>query len=255
MKILNSTIAIVAMGALVSLTGCNVTQRLDAKFDTDPVGGAPPSAPSPTPPNDVFTWRTGFVTSTVVANTGGDHWVRVQPLPEFTTSPDDRRVFLMAVTEPFTTSPPANIRGSVRLRLDNPGTVGIGLRPLQGEQTLDYIGGIELSNFLPPSGGSVEGLQAFGSARFSDLIGLPSSGQISSYASGSVIDINWTIDQASRTFSASVLGGPSKSNSFPSVSGAVATTPIQRLILFVWMQKPTSNTVLFIDNVHAEEYR
>ena len=30
---------------------------------------------------------------------------------------DDRKVFLIAVTEPFTTTPAANIRGSVRLRL------------------------------------------------------------------------------------------------------------------------------------------
>jgi hypothetical protein len=143
----------------------------------------------------------------------------------------------------------------VRLRLDSPGTVGIGLRPVQGEQTLDVIGGFELSNFVAPTNGGVFGLQAFPSARFGDLIGLPSTGQIATYSAGNVIDVNWTLDQTTHTFSASVLGGPSRSGSYPAVSGGVATAPIQRLIIQVWMQNPTSNTTLFIDNVHAEEYK
>lgn len=241
--------------ALFLLSGCTVIPRLDAKFDTDPLGVPPSPTPAPTPPNDQLGWRTGFVTSTVVADPAGGLWVRVTPLPAFTASPDDRRVFLIAVTEPFTTSPAANIRGSVRLRLNNPATVGLGLRPLQGEQTLDFIGGFELSNFLPPSGGGVNVLQAFKGDRLNDPFGLPSSGPISAYSPGNVIDINWTLDQTSRTFSASVLGGPSQSSSFPAVSGAVATTPIQRLSIHLWMQKPTTDTVLFIDNLSAEEYR
>lgn len=88
--------------------------------------------------------------SSVVADPAGGRWVRVVPLPAFTSSPDDRQVFLIAVTDRFTTSPPANIRGRVRLRLNNLATVGLGLRPLQAEQTLDFIGGFELANFLPP---------------------------------------------------------------------------------------------------------
>jgi hypothetical protein len=134
------------------LSGC--TARLDANFDADPPG-VPPSARAPTPPNDLLIWRTGFVTSTVVADPSGGQWVRVTPLPAFTSNPDTRQVFLIALTEPFTTNPAANIRGSVRLRLNNLATVGLGLRPLQGEQTLDFIGGFELSNYLPPSGGDI----------------------------------------------------------------------------------------------------
>ncbi len=237
------------------LTGCTTVPRLDAKFEADTLGATPASAPMPTPPNDLLNWRTGFVASTVTADPAGGRWVRALPLPAFTSSPDDRRAFLIAVTEPFTTSPPANIRGSVRLRLDNPGTVGIGLRPLQGEQTLDFIGGVELSNFLPRSTGSAHGLQAFSGNRFGDPFGLPSSGPLSGYNSGNVININWSLDQASRTFSASVLGGPSQSSSFPAVSGSVVATPVQRLLLYVWMQKPSSNTAVFIDNLLVEEYR
>jgi hypothetical protein len=135
--------------ALLLLSGCTVIPRLDANFNADPLG-VPPSNPLPTPPNDSMNWRTGFVTSSVVADSAGNRWARVAPLQTFTSSPDDRRVFVIAVTEPFTTNPPANIRGSVRLRLNNLATVGFGLRLLQAEQSLDFIGGFELTNFLPP---------------------------------------------------------------------------------------------------------
>ena len=242
-------------GALILLSGCTVIPRLDVPFDTDATG-VPSSTPTPTPPGDSLNWRTGFVAATVVADpAGGGRLARVVPLPAFTASPDLRQVFLIAVTEPFTTSPPANIRGSVRLRLIGLGTVGLGVRLLQGEQTLDFIGGFELTNFLPPSGGAVNVLQGFRGERLNDPFAFPSIGQISGYRPGNVIDINWTLDQASRTFSASVLGGVSQSSSFPAVSGALATTPIQRLQISLWMQKPTTDTVLFIDNLRAEEYR
>ena len=255
MKARSYVISLIPVIALLLLAGCTATPRLDDTFDTEAQGAQPSSTPAPTPPADSFTWRTGFVALSVEPRSGGDRWVRVQPLPVFTASPDGRRVILQAISEQFTGNPPANIRGSVRIRLDSPGTVGIGLRPVQGEQTLDVIGGIELSNFLPPTNGGVFGLQAFTSVRFSDLLALPSTGQIAPYSAGSVIDINWTLDQASHTFSASVLGGPQRSSSYPPVSGGVATAPIQRLIVQIWMQNPTSGTVLFIDNVHAEEYK
>jgi hypothetical protein len=89
----------------------------------------------------------------------------------------------------------------------------------------------------------------------SDPYSLPSIGPISAYSPGTVIDINWTLDQPSRTFSASVPGGPWQSSSFPAMSGPVATTPIQRLEIWLWMQRPTTDTVLFIDNLSAEEWR
>jgi hypothetical protein len=240
--------------ALVLVSGCTVIPRLDATFDADPLG-VPPVAPLPTPPNDDLGWRTGFVASSVVADPAGGRWVRVAPLPPFTSSPDDRRVFLIAVTDRFTTSPPANIRGSVRLRLNNLATVGLGIRPLQAEQTLDFIGGFELTNFLPPSGGGINVLQGFKGDRLGDSFSLPSAGPISSYSPGTVIDVNWTLDQASRTFSASVLGGPSQSTTYPAFLEGTATTPIQRLSIQLWMQRPNTDTILFIDNLRAEEYR
>ena len=241
---------------LLLLTGCTtVIPRLDARFDTDTLGAVPSATPAPTPPNDTLVWRTQFFTSTVVNDPAGGRTVRVAPLPAFTASPDGRIVFLIASTEPFTTSPVANIRGSVRLRLVGLGTVGFGLRLVQGGRPLDYIGGVELTNFLPPSIGSATVVRGFSGTRLGDPFALPSVGPISGYSSGNVIDINWTIDQASRTFTASILGGASQSVTFPAVSESVATTPAQVISISFWMQRPTSSTVVFIDNLLSEEYR
>ena len=255
MKTVRSALALLVVVASVLLAGCTTNMRLDVPFDNDPLGTPPPSAPAPTPPNDQLNWRTGFVTATVVNRSSGDNWVRLQPQKESTTSPDDRRVFLLAVTDPFTTSPPANIRGSVRVRLDDLGTIGIGFRPLQAEQTLDFIGGIELSTFLPPAGGGVYGLKEFKGDRLGDPLGLPSSGQVAPYTSGQVIDVNWTLDQSTRTFTVSVLGGGSQSSSYSDKLGGLPTVPLQRLIVQCWIHKPVSSTVGFIDNLRAEEYR
>lgn len=248
----------VALGCVAAavwlLSGCTVIPRLDVRFDADPPG-VPSSTPAPTPPNDSLNWRTGFVAASVVSDPGGGQWARVVALPAFTSSPDLRQVFLIAVTDRFTTNPPANIRGRVRLRLNNLATVGVGLRVLQAEQTLDFIGGFELTNFLPPSGGGVNVLQGFRGDRIADPFALPSAGPISSYTPGSIIQINWTVDQPSRTFTASIIGGASQSTTFPAMSGSVATTPIQRLEIVLWMQRPNTDTVLFIDDLIAEEYK
>jgi hypothetical protein len=242
--------------AIFVLTGCTTIPRLDAKFDTNTLGVTPASSPPPTPPKDVLVWRDQtFFTTTVVANPASGRWVNIKPLPAFTTSPDGRRVFLIASTEPFTTSPAVNIRGSLQIRLDSLGTVGMGVRLEQGGSPLDYLGGFELSNFLSPTPSQLDGLQTFTAARFNDFVSLTSSGRMSGYNPGSVIDINWTIDQASRTFTASVPGGPIASTHYPANFGSIATTPIQQLMLFFWVDRPTTATSVFIDNLYAEEYQ
>ena len=129
------------------------------------------------------------------------------------------------------------------------------MRLVQGGHPLDYIGGVELTNFLPPSIGSATVIRGFSGTRFGDPFALPSVGPISGYSSGNVIDINWTIDQASRTFTASILGGASQSITFPAVSESLATTPVQVISISFWMQRPTSSTVVFIDKLLSEEYR
>lgn len=96
--------------------------------------------------------------------------------PAFIAAPDQRKIFLLTRPEQYPTSPSAspsaNIRGSLRLRLDYLGTVEIKLRPLQDGATLVFICGVQLSTFLPPAGGAVHGLQAFNGASLTDTIGL-----------------------------------------------------------------------------------
>jgi len=238
------------------LAACtSVTSRLNANFNTDTLGALPASAPAPTPPADLVVWRTASVISTVATRSGQDRWVRVVPQQGFIASPDSRQVFLIATTEGFTTSPPANVRGSLRLRLSGLGTVGVGVRLLQAGRPLDFIGGIQLSNFLSPTASQVDALAMFSGTQLTDSVGPASIGKISGYANGDVIDINWTLDQPSRTFSASVLGGPQRSNTFPAIMSGLATTPVQQLMFFVWLEHPTATTTVFIDNLSAEEFK
>lgn len=200
-------------------------------------------------------WRTDFVSAELVQDLVGGRRVVGKPTAAFLAASDFRRVFLVAVSEAFTTNPAANMRGSIRLQIIGLGTIGVAFRPLQGEQRLDYIGGFELSNFLPPAGASVAVLGPFKSDRLEDPFGLPSTGTVSSHRPNAEVVVNWTIDQATHTFSASILGGASASSTFPDVSVGLATVPIQRLGLEVWLHKPTTDTFLFIDDIHAEEYR
>src|SRR4051794_22934374 len=108
--------------ALCALAAC--TQRLDANFDGDPLG-APLTSPAPTPPNDIFVWRTTFATAVVVANPAGGNWVRVTPTQAHLVSPDDRRVFLIANTEPLSAAGP-QLSGGLRVGLGGFGAFGIG---------------------------------------------------------------------------------------------------------------------------------
>jgi hypothetical protein len=236
-------------------TGCtSVTARLDARFDADPLG-ALPTAPSPTPPGDVLVWRGSMVGASVVVRQGGDAWVRAVPLAPFIIGPDSRQTFLIANTDPFTTSPAANIRGSIRLRIVGLGTVGIGVRPVQTGGAVDFIGGAEVSTFVAPAPPGVFALRSFTVSRLTDLVGLISSGQLSGYTPGNVVDISWTVDQASRTFSATVPGGPTQSSVFDANVSGIAVIPIQKLQVYVWLARPTATTVVFVDNISVEEYR
>lgn len=236
------------------LGGCGVTPRLDANFDGDPLG-APPTTPLPTPPADFLVWRTLAVSPNVVPDPVSGNRVRAVPLANFLSDPDLRRVLLIAGSAPFTTSPAANIRGHVRLRLDGPGTLGVGMRAQQSGQTLDFIGGFELSNFLPPSMGAINIVRSFNGTRLNDPFSLPAAGKVASYTAGTEIEVNWTIDQDNRIFSVTVLGQQPQSVSFPATSASGANTPIQVLVIYFWLQRPTAQTVVFVDKISAEEYR
>lgn len=245
------------LSALLVAAGCTTTPRMDARFDADTVGVRPSQAPAPTPPNDQLTWTTQRpVSSIVVADPAGGRRVRVVPLPAFVAAPDLRHLVLLATTEPLTVSPPANIRGSLKLRLDGLGVVLVGLQPLQGSSSPDFIGGFELANFATPNpSGSAHVVRGFSHARTDDIFALPSAGTMAGYRAGDTISISWSIDQASRTFSASAAGGASHSITFPAVSAGAATTPIKQLNLSIWLQKPIGSTAAFIDDLFVEEYK
>ena len=134
--------------ALSILWGCATTPHLDDKFDTDPLGSPPAVSPLPTPPTDSLSF-TVFqqVSSTVVTVPAGGRWLRITPMPAFLASPDYRKRAIIITSDSFTTSPPAQIRGHLRLRLDGTGIVTVGLRPVQGALTPDFIGGIQLANY------------------------------------------------------------------------------------------------------------
>jgi hypothetical protein len=234
--------------ALCALAAC--TQRLDANFDGDPLG-APLTSPAPTPPNDIFVWRTTFATAVVVANPAGGNWVRVTPTQAHLVSPDDRRVFLIANTEPLSAAGP-QLSGGLRVRLDGLGTLGIGVRPASRP---DYLGAVEVSNFLPPAGGSVHAMRPFSGEMLSGFWSLPGLAQLSAYTAGDVVEIHWAIDQSTHTFSANVVGGPTVSSVFPATSSNLATTPMTGVQMVLWLQRPTTGTVAFVDDTFVDEWR
>jgi hypothetical protein len=236
------------------LSGCSTTPRLNVNFDADGFGSPPSASPLPNPPLDVLSWTvTQQVTSTVVPDPAGGGWLRITPSPGFIASPEMRKRAIIATSERFTTSPPAKIRGSLRLRIDGGGTVTVAFRPLQGSQFSDFIGGIQLANF-GVNQGQAHIVHGFSQTRSEDIYWLPTGGKIADYQPGTVVKIFWSIDQDSRTFHAGA-GGPSPSTNFTSVSAGVATTPIQQLSLWVWLERPSFNTAIFIDDLLAEEYR
>lgn len=258
-SVLEGSALVATAATLLLAAGCATTVRLNANFDADPVGAPPATSPPPTPPNDVLSWTVSQqVTSTVVANPAGGRWLRITPNPAFLSDPDSRKRALIAATEALTTSPPANVRGHLRLNLMGTGTVYLGLQLTQGAQRSDFIGGIAVGSYPVPNPplGQAYLLGEFTLARIeTDIYGLPSRGKLADYAPGTLVSIHWSIDQASRTFSASVNGGTAQSGTFAAVSGGVTTTPMQQLSLYVWLEKPTSSTAVFIDDLHVEEFR
>lgn len=243
-----------------TLWGCTTTSRMDDNFDADALGSPPSTSPPPTPPNDSLSVTVSQqVTLLVVTDPAGGYWLRITPTPTFIASPDFRKRAVIITSDSFTTSPPMVIRGHLRLRVDGPGIVIVGFRPVQGAQTPDFISGIQVSSFALPEGlrGEAYVLYGFPPSRIEDPYQLPMSGKMFDYQPGTPTDIFWSIDQASRTFAAGTSGGTSQTQTvtFPAVSAGVATTPIRQLSLWVWLQNPSAETAVFIDNLYAEEYR
>jgi len=230
------------------------TARLDDKFDKDPVGSAPSNYPPPSPPNDVLSYTvTQQTVSVVVADPSGGGMVRITPTSDFFIAPDNRKQAMTIATDQFTTMPPANIRGHLKLRLD--GTTGIVIIGLQASQSGNFIGGFHVGNYPVGIPGQAVLLNEFSLAQLQSGAPLSNAGSMATFPHGKVLDINWSIDQPSKNLAASVSGGPSQTTTFGALSGGIATTPIQKLVIWVWLEKPSSGTAVFLDNLYVEEYK
>jgi hypothetical protein len=251
--------ALLATSATLSmLGGCAKDIRMSASFDDVAAGSAPPSSPTPSPPNDSYLWAATFVTSTVTSRPGGGNWVRTVPKPKFMTDPDMRRLAAFAYTDALTLSPPTGIRGSVTIDMEGRGRVFVGLQNVVGNAPGSYLGGalIDIPP-LAPGGGSVLAIAPFANARITDVFPLPGAGPIQPYAASSIITIRWNIDQATRTLSVSTdtSGATSHSVQYPAVADGIANTPLNRVLVSVWLQQVGPSTAVMLDDFHAEEFK
>lgn len=246
--------ASIAAAAALVLTGCTTLSRLDATFDGDAAGLAPQTYPAPTPPNDVLaSYSSTQTTSVVVADPAGGRWLRITPQPAFVTAPDSRKRAIIVTSDAFNAG--SNIRGHLRLRVQGLGRVYVGLRATNGQNMTDFLGGFAASNYAAGTT-SVELLNQFYLAGMEGNYPLFSSaGILASVPGGQVVDIHWSLDQPSRSIAASVSGGPSRTTTFSATSNGIASTPIERLSLWVWLGNPSSNTAVFVDNLYMEEYK
>jgi hypothetical protein len=90
----------------LTMSGCTNAPipRMNSNFNAQS-SGAPQQFPTPSPPNDQFIWLSQQpVNSVVAANPSGGNWVLTVAKPAFLMDPDVRHQFLLASSEPFTTS-------------------------------------------------------------------------------------------------------------------------------------------------------
>jgi hypothetical protein len=242
-----------------ALGGCATATRMDAKFNREPAGSAPPQAPSPNPPADQFTWLVRQpLKSVVVVDPAGGAWVQVTPTGDFLVDPGTRRNFVIGTSEPFKTDPVAKIRGHVRLQISGLGVVSFALQPMvQGQLVDGYLGGGEVGSFIggtgSPGAGSTAILASFPGSLVASGQAFPATG-LSAYAQGRAVELFWTLDQTTHTFT---LGDGTNNTSvrFPADFRGVATTPIQQLSLWMWLKDPTGATKVFVDDFWMEEFK
>ncbi|WP_342378703.1 hypothetical protein NVS55_04835 [Myxococcus stipitatus] len=242
--------------ALVVLSGvgCKTTSRMDVTFEQDALGAAPATFPAPNPPNDVLaSYSSTQTTSVVVADPSGGQRLRITPQPSFVSAPDFRKRAILVTSDAFTAG--ASIRGHLRIRMEGTGQLFIGLRAVNGPNMSDFLGGFSAGNYQA-STSRIELLNPFTENGMEGNFPLfTSAGVLAQVVSGQAVDIQWSIDQASRFLAASVSGGPSVSTNFAATSNGIAVTPIERLGLWIWLGNPSSNTTAFVDNLYVEEYK
>lgn len=244
------------IGVALIMGGCTTpittTPRMDSNFNAQPLG-PPQQSPAPNPPNDQFTWLLQApVTSAVASNPGGGNWVLTVPKPAFFSDPDTLRQFLLASSEPFTTSPPAQVNGRFSVRLLGPGKVSFGIRATRGA-TAGFVGGGELSTspfggggigtLLSP--GAIDNLAAFSSRDFPVTA-------LTTYNTGELAHFLYSIDQASRTLHISVSSGAAAADRSATYDFAGA---IGQLKLWLFLRQPASDTRVFVNDVRMDEIK
>ena len=233
--------------------GCATAVRMSNSLDVATLV----ERPDPTPPDDYFLWTAQPVTSLSEPRAGGGRWAHVTPKPSFLQDPDVRRQVLLAYTSPLTTSPPARLRGTTEIRLDGYGRVFVGLSAVDGSRPGGFLGGLVIDiPTIASSSGTIYATQSFNSERIQDISPLPSAGTIDPYSPGTVIELNWVIDQTTRSLSVtrSNSGSPAVMTTYPAAGDGVSNSPLQKLIVSVWLQSVGPGTHLFVDNVFVEEF-
>lgn len=239
-------------------SGCTTAVRMSNNLDVATLV----DRPDPTPPDDYFLWTAQPVTSLSEPRAGGgagawfrrQSWAHVRPKPVFLTDPDVRRPVLYAYTSPLTTSPPARLRGGTEIRLDGYGRVFVGLSAVDGSRPGGFLGGLVIDiPTIASSSGTIYATQSFDSERIQDIFPLPSAGTIDPYSPGTVIEMRWEIDQRDRSLSL-MSGSPAVVTTYPAASDGVSNSPLQKLMVSVWLQSVGPGTHLFVDSFYVEEF-
>ncbi len=239
---------------LAVLPGCTTTRVLDARFDGD-AAGKPPSAPQPDPPGDNFIWTVNNkVASTLVARPGGGQWVRIAPLPTFFPAPDNtRKEAMLALSAPLTAGS-KSVRGGVDLNISGHAAVIFAVEGVHGpSQTRTNLGGVRVvfNGLAPGSTGTVtsNGLDAI-----TGPFNLPGTG-IGPYQAGQTVQVSWSIDQAAHAITINTFpGGTSQTMNYPVATQGVATTPLSRIGLDIFLEDPAMGASVFVDNLSVEEF-
>jgi hypothetical protein len=232
--------------------------RLRDQFEDQLHGAAPSATPSPTPPNDYFTWGSQFVTTRVVSSGGSglNQSVHIAPTPNYFSTKQFRARMLLARSEPLSLNLQNVARGGVTFAMRGSGHVVIGI--FSGDQSTrrDPLGGFHISN---PGMASIAYLS---SNDLRALQGFPFQvaalgTYLGPYTTGQNVELRWSIDQNSRTLSLgaySAGGALADSVIFDAVApDGTPNTPISTIWIEIALFDASPSTHVYLDNLLVEE--
>jgi hypothetical protein len=253
---------------LFLLAGCGVRlpmgTRLQQDFEAESLAVGPARFPAPTPPGDDVIFNStpqGHVQPTVVKRGDYGKWVMIRAKEAFAVGTVDRAQAMVAVSERFARSG-ADFLGKVTLRLDGAGSLMFAvLPPPTAGPRRDPLGGFDL--YVGPGSGaglssSVGYLEsrAVSDALRATLPGDPRPGGtfLGKVTPGQLLQVSWSVNQASRKFYLSVSGVGARQVTFPAVSSEGArNTPLEGVQLLILLYDFGPSTALFVDNLLVTE--